>query len=226
VVALVPVFVAYAMVAVAASWVKLREHALLLAAAEARARQAALAARVRPHFLFNALNCIEELAAADPSAARLAVGRLARLLRAVLEASASPKARLSDEVRLVDDYLGIERIRFGARFSYSLDVADDVGHAEIPSTILLTLAENAVKHGIEAVAGDATIVLRARRAGSTIVLVLESPAPRERSSRAEHGTGYGLSDAKERLELAYAGRASLTLRIIDGTAHVELTLPG
>ena len=117
VVALVPVFLMYVLVATAGAWTRLREHALRAAAHEAHARQAALAARVRPHFLFNALNGIEELTDTDPTAARDAIGRLARLLRAVLEASAEPRARLADEARLVGDYLAIERLRFGERMT-------------------------------------------------------------------------------------------------------------
>jgi LytS/YehU family sensor histidine kinase len=201
-------------------------------AGEARARQAALAARIRPHFLFNALNCIEELTDTDPPAARLATGRLARLLRSVLQSSASPKGRLEDEVRLVDDYLGLERIRFGERLAYELDVAPEAAGRELPATVLLTLAENAVKHGCEAVPGPARISLRARLAadGALRVVVtspaLASPAsPAAARARAEPGTGYGLADVRERLALACGPGASCTLTTEGGEARVELVLP-
>jgi two-component system sensor histidine kinase AlgZ len=227
IVAMVPVFLAYALAATAGGWMRLREHALRVAANEARARQAALAARVRPHFLFNALNGIEELTDTDPAAARDAIGRLARLLRAVLEASAEPRARLGDEARLVDDYLAIERLRFGDRMAYDVIVPDALDDAEVPTTVLLTLAENAVKHGVEATPGDAKITIRADRAdGGGIAIAVVSPRGEGRAPRAAAGLGYGLEDVRERLALAYGGDATLTLREEDGRVHVELHLPG
>jgi hypothetical protein len=221
---LIPVYLAYALVGLGVSWAGMREHALRAEAAEARARQAALAARIRPHFLFNALNCIEELTDTDPPAARAAVGRLSRLLRAVLESSSAPLGSLDREVQLVDDYLGIEQIRFGDRFTYVLTVDPGAAGRTIPATVLLTLAENAVKHGVEAVRGPAQVRLSARvEEDGALRIGIEGPAaaPREGS-----GTGYGLADVRERLQLAYGGRASFTLRRDrEGTSDVELILP-
>jgi two-component system sensor histidine kinase AlgZ len=226
VIALVPVFLAYALVATAGAWMRLREHALRAAAHEARARQAALAARVRPHFLFNALNGIEELTALDPAAAREAIGGLARMLRAVLESSAEPRARLADEARLVEDYLAIERIRFGARMTYEIGIPRDLEDARVPSTALLTLAENAVKHGVEATRDRAKIALHARRSdrGGTRV-TMTGPKGAHPAPRSEAGLGYGLADVRERLALAYGGEATLTLREDEEEVHVELDLP-
>ncbi|HEY3447401.1 MAG TPA: histidine kinase [Myxococcales bacterium] len=227
-VGLVPVFLAYALAALAVQWARLREEALRAEAGEIRARQAALAARIRPHFLFNALNCIEELTDTDPPAARLATGRLARLLRSVLQSSASPKGRLEDEVRLVDDYLGLEKVRFGERLSYELDVAPDAAGLELPATVLLTLAENAVKHGCEAVPGAARIVLRAKVADGALRVTVTSPAastPAPAPTRAEPGTGYGLADVRERLLLAYGPGATCVLTTQGGESRVELVLP-
>jgi LytS/YehU family sensor histidine kinase len=132
-----------------------------------------------------------------------------------------------DEVRLVDDYLGIERIRFGERLSYTLDLPTEVADIEVPSTILLTLAENAVKHGVEATAESGSVELVVRRSpDARLIIALTSPAPVAPHSRAPRGTGYGLSDVNERLELAYGGRATLTLRVAEGQARAELILPG
>lgn len=227
-VALVPVFLAYVLAALAVQWARVREEALRSEAGEAKARQAALAARIRPHFLFNALNCIEELTDTDPPAARLATGRLARLLRSVLQSSQAPKGRLEDEVKLVDDYLSLEKVRFGDRLTYELDVAPDAAGLQVPATVLLTLAENAVKHGCEAVPGPARIVLRAKVVdGSLRVTVaspaLPTPAP---TARTEPGAGYGLADVRERLLLAYGQGASCALTREKGEARVELVLPG
>jgi two-component system sensor histidine kinase AlgZ len=227
-VGLVPVYLAYALVGLGVEWAGLQEHALRAEAAEARARQAALAARIRPHFLFNALNCIEELTDTDPPAAREAVGRLARLLRAVLASSASPLGPLEREARLVEDYLGIEQIRFGARFSYALRVAPEAAGRLVPATVLLTLAENAVKHGVEQVPGPVHIALEALlEPGDRLRIRLSGPAAPGPAASAEPSAGYGLADVRERLALAYAGRASFALdRSQEGESHVELIVPG
>jgi two-component system sensor histidine kinase AlgZ len=223
VVALVPVFLAYALVAVAVEWAALREHALRAEANEARARQAALAARIRPHFLFNALNCIEQLADTDPAAARLAVGRLSRLLHAVLDASQRAESTLASELALVDDYLGIEQIRFGARFQYALHSEPGLD-LRLPSTVLLTLAENAIKHGVERVPGEVRVSLHAERSadGRARITVV---SPHARSREATRGSGYGLGDVRERLALAHGEHASLRLEEREGEVHVELALP-
>ena len=221
-VALVPVFLAYALATMVRQWAQAREQALLAKVSESRARHAALVARVRPHFLFNALNCIEELTDTDPPAARRAVGRLAHVLRSVLVSSTAPTARLVDEARLVDDYLGIEQIRFGARFRYDLRVSPQAALRMLPATVLLTLAENAVKHGCEITPGPVHLELNATiREGHLVVSISgpDAPAPEAR------GTGYGLADVQERLELAYGNRAHFQLSTADGRSRVELVLP-
>ncbi len=223
-VGLLPVFLAYALVALAAQWAELRAHALRVEVNEARARQAALAARIRPHFLFNALNVIEELTDTEPKAAREAVGRLSRLLRSVLEASARPKNPLVEEVRRVEDYLGLERVRFGARLTYALRLPPELVAEEVPSTVLLTLVENAVKHGVETVRGPVSVEVQVRKEPDALVIVVLGPAPG--GPPAREGAGYGLADVRERLELAYGGRASLSLTTSEGVSRVEVVLPG
>ena len=273
-VGLAPVFLAYALVGLGVEWSDMRALALRAEAEEARARQAALTARIRPHFLFNALNCIEELTDTDPSAAREAVGRLSRLLRAVLTSSSAPLGSLDREARLVDDYLGIERLRFGPRFTYALRVGPEAAERRVPGTVLLTLAENAVKHGVEQVPGPVHVELEARvEPDGRLRLVLSGPAAPARvgvdkgcgsygaadepepwplcSRRARLGKpegcmeagarakrhrskgaapvdkgGYGLADVRERLALAYGGRASFVFaRDQEGKSHVELIVP-
>jgi len=225
-VALVPVFLAYGLVALGVQWAGLREHALRVEANETRARQAALAARIRPHFLFNALTCIEELTDTDTKAAREAVGQLARLLRAVLRASEAPKGVLEDELRLVSDYLAIERLRFGERFRCELRLAPEVARCEVPATVLLTLAENAVKHGIETTRGPALLRVEAGpRPGGGLRVLVASPFNEAQSPRIDPGIGYGLADVRERLALLYRDRAEVQLRFEEGEGRVELVLP-
>ncbi len=221
-VAMIPVFLAYGLATMVVQWARFREQALLASVSEVRARHAALAARIRPHFLFNALNCIEELTELDPPGARIAVGRLANLFRAVLKSSAEITARVEDEIRLVEDYLGIEQIRLGQRFRYTIRLSPEASTARLPGTILLTLAENAMKHGCEATPGPVELEFVAEASDGRLHLSISGPAA---PASPERGTGYGLSDVRERLALAYGDRASLTLTTAGGRSRVDVITP-
>lgn len=221
-VALIPVLLAYSLATMVVQWARFREQALLASISEIRARHAALAARIRPHFLFNALNCIEELTELDPPAARIAVGRLANLFRAILKSSADITARVEDEIHLVEDYLSIEQIRLGHRFRYTIRVSPEASTAKLPGTILLTLAENAMKHGCEATPGPVELEIVAEVLDGHLQLSISGPAA---PASPERGTGYGLSDVRERLELAYGDRASLTLTTVEGRSRVDVIIP-
>jgi hypothetical protein len=224
--ALVPAFLAYALISMTATWQEARQCALRAESSEARARQEALAARIRPHFLFNALNCIEELTDTQPASARIAVAQLARLLRSVLNASASPMSKLEDELRLVDDYLSLEKLRFGPRFTYDLPSIDGLSQQQMPSTILLTLAENAVKHGVEQRSGQVEVQIAIDCAkGRPTKISIKSPTGRGDSKRLEAGTGYGLHDVRERLFLAYGNQSELRIEREEESTLVEFVVP-
>lgn len=223
---LLPIFLAYALLSMTSTWHETRQQVLRSESSEARARQEALAARIRPHFLFNALNCIEELTDSDPAAARIAVGQLSRLLRSVLTASAAPLSKLADELRLVDDYLALEQLRFGSRFSYDLPLESAFSELRLPSTILLTLAENAVKHGVECTPGPVRVKVELVPTDDQhLRIAVLSPHASGPSPRLEAGTGYGLTDVRERLALAFKNNSSLQMKHDGENTIVEFTVP-
>jgi sensor histidine kinase YesM len=119
---------------------------------EAEARRAAIEAqlaslesRVQPHFLFNTLNSIASLIPTDPRGAERMTAQLASLLRSSLDAANMPLVPLADEVRIVRDYLDIERVRFGQRMQPDLAIDPGVESALVPRFSLQTLVENSVK---------------------------------------------------------------------------------
>ena len=135
-----------------------RQRALGLAT---EARLASLESRVRPHFLFNALNSAIALIPEDPRRAEDVLARLAGLLRFSLDA-APATVSLGDELRVVVDYLEIERVRFGERLRYDIDVPDELRGAAIPAFSVQTLVENSVKYAVSARKAGARIAVRAR----------------------------------------------------------------
>ena len=122
-----------------------RERALKLAT---EAQLASLESRIHPHFLFNTLNSISSLIPEDPARAERLVEQMAALLRFSLDANQSGLVPLASELKIVADYLEIERARFGDRLRYQIDVPGDLAESRIPPLALQTLVENSVKYAI------------------------------------------------------------------------------
>ena len=114
----------------------------------AEAQLASIESRVQPHFLFNTLNSIAALVHDDPAGAERMTGQLAALLRSSLDSTATPLVPLDEELRVVRDYLDIERVRFGDRLRYSVDVRRRRGPKLVPRMALQTLVENSVKYAV------------------------------------------------------------------------------
>ena len=196
---------------------------------EARARKlaieaqlASLESRVHPHFLFNTLNSIAELVHDDPAAAERVVGQLARLLRSSLDSGATPLVPLEQELRLVRDYLEIERVRFGDRLRYTIDAPADLSSLPVPRLALQTLVENSVKYAVSARRGGASLVVRAIRADGGVRLEVKDDGPG--FDAANTPAGHGLALVRERLAMTFGARASLTIDSRPGTTAVAIDL--
>ncbi len=140
-----------------------REKALVRQSAEAQL--AALRAQINPHFLFNTLNTIAALIEEKPREAEGTVERLARIFRYILQTGSRTFVPLADEARLVEDYLAIEQVRFGAKLRIERDWDPALMDLPVPAFAVQTLVENAVKHGIERKRGGGTLTLASRRHG-------------------------------------------------------------
>src|SRR5437868_2345148 len=119
--------------------------------------------QLQPHFLFNAFNSISALMHRDVNAADEMLTELGGLLRATLKGDSVLKGRLGDELALLKAYLDIERIRFGSRLRYSIDVPAELEDVGVPSLILQPIVENAIIHGIAARLRPGFIEIHARR---------------------------------------------------------------
>src|SRR5215813_7175055 len=126
------------------------------------ARLASLESRVQPHFLFNTLNSIAALIPQDPTGAERMTGQLASLLRSSLDTAATPLVPLEHELKIVKNYLDIERVRFGDRLAYEFQVDPGVTELAVPRLSLQTLVENSVKYAVSPSRTGATIWIRAR----------------------------------------------------------------
>jgi sensor histidine kinase YesM len=189
----------------------------------ADARLAALSMELQPHFLFNTLNAISTLVHSDPDAADRMIARLSALLRRTLEAGRLPIASLDEEMELLDLYLDIQRLRFGARLSITVDVTADLRDARVPRLLLQPLVENALNHGLAPKTGPVALWLSASRDGGQLVLTVRDDGVGLDASWRE---GTGLSNTRSRLDQLYPSAFTLTLtRPNNGGTLVRITLP-
>jgi signal transduction histidine kinase len=194
---------------------------------EAELRLSVLAAQVEPHFLFNTLAGVRSAITTDPGRASEMIDRLTDYLRAAiprLRSDGGAEATLGSQVEIVRAYLGLMRTRM-PRMDFAIDLAAELEHLPFPPLMLISLAENAVKHGVEPKIGPARIELRARRLedGRLQVSVADDGAG---FGSGTTGSGLGLANIRERLAQMFGDRASLELRARpEGGVMVTLTLP-
>ncbi len=195
---LVGVAVAGAAVA-GACWAWLDQRARRWQPADTRARLAELQSRIRPHFLFNALNTALALVRVDPARAEGVLEDLAQLFRVAL-ADVGASVSLDEEIHLAQRYLAIEQIRYGARLAVSWDIDPRVGSARVPPLVLQPLVENAVRHGVEPSLEGARLWVQASvRRGQAVVLVSNTVG----QTPSTPGHGMALRNVRERLRLLH-----------------------
>lgn len=185
---------------------KMQDHLHRTQESATEARLASLESRVRPHFLFNALNSAIALIPEDPRRAEDVLERLSTLLRSSLDAQARV-VTLGAEVRVVTDYLEIERVRFGDRLAYTIDVPAELHACEVPAFSLQTLVENSVKYAVSTRAAGARIELEARRDGDQLQIQISDDGPG--FSGDIWKVGHGLDVLRSRLDALYGTRAKL-----------------
>ncbi len=191
---------------------------------ELRAKQAdldLLRARVNPHFLFNTLNTATALLHAAPHQAEQVLLDLADLFRAAL--SEQGDTSLEKEVELTRHYLQIESLRLGDRLQVDWDLPAALPAAQLPALSLQTLVENAVRHGIEPLAGGGELRIALSADVGGIVLRVENPLTPAREDTGGHQVG--LAATRARIESATSGRGSLATREEDGRFIAEIRLP-
>jgi glucose-6-phosphate-specific signal transduction histidine kinase len=180
----------------------------------------ALEAQVNPHFLFNSLNTIRGLIVEDAGVAQDMVTRLANILRYNLEREKSSTVPLQREIEIVADYLAIESIRFDDRLTVRLEIQPAAAQAQVPSMLVQTLVENAVKHGIGARTDGGEILIRAFLRDRALILEIVNSG--QLTAPNTHSTQIGLINARERLRLLYGDRATLLLENRDAATVAAL----
>ena len=189
----------------------------------AEAQLASLESRIDPHFLFNTLNSVSELVHENPAAAERVVGQLASLMRSSLDRGALALVPLAQELDFVRKYLDIERVRFGDRLRYTIDVPPALGSALVPRLSLQTLVENSVKYAASPRREGASVAVQAAAGnGQVHIDVIDNGPGFDPSSSL---AGHGLALLRARLAIQFGDRAALRIASKPGHTVATLDLP-
>jgi sensor histidine kinase YesM len=185
-----------------------------------------LRAQIEPHFLFNTLGAVQQLAQhGAPRAAEL-TGNLIDFLRSSMRDMRSDQVTLATEFGLVESYLKVMRVRLGERLRFTVELPRALDEVRLPSMILLTLVENAIKHGIEPALRGGEVIVLAEAQGATVrIQVQDTGVGMSTIPEPDGGGGTGLDNVRHRLRLAYGEAAGLRLR--DGAPGLiaDVTIP-
>jgi two-component system, LytTR family, sensor kinase len=210
---------------------KLEEQGRLLL----EARLDALQRQINPHFLFNTLNSITSLVRSEPELAREMVVKLANILRVLLK-EREAFLPLREELQFTDDYLDIEVVRFGSKLKVVKEIAEETLDIVVPGMLLQPLIENSIKHGLEPRISGGTVTLRSRiTAGGRLMVEVEDDGvgigPERNdaslvSGLVRPGTGIGVRNVRERMEVLYGDLATVEINSRPGRGtKVTLMMP-
>ena len=183
------------------------------------ARLDALQRQINPHFLFNTLNSITSLVRSQPELAREMIVKLANILRVLLK-DREAFVPFSEELAFTDDYLDIEVVRFGSKLRVVKEIAEETLSIVVPSMLLQPLIENSIKHGLEPRIGGGTVTLRSRIVDDRLELEIEDDgvgmapdrdAASPVSGLVRPGTGIGMRNVRERMEVLYGHEAEVSI---------------
>jgi two-component system LytT family sensor kinase len=210
---------------------KLEEQGRLLL----EARLDALQRQINPHFLFNTLNSITSLVRSQPELAREMIVKLANILRVLLK-DREAFVPFSEELAFTDDYLDIEVVRFGEKLKVVKEIAEDTLHVVVPGMLLQPLIENSIKHGLEPRISGGTVTLRSRITDEGMLrieveddgvgMAAEHNAASPVSGLVPPGTGIGVKNVRERMEVLYGDLAKVEMNSRPGRGtKVTLLMP-
>jgi sensor histidine kinase YesM len=189
----------------------------------AEARFASLESRVHPHFLFNTLNSISQLVREDPAQAERTIERLAALLRFSLDSEVTGVVTLSEELGIVRAYLEIEKVRFGDRLRYGIEIEPQAEEQTVPALSIQTLVENSVKYAVGARREGAEISVRAFVRDGQLRIEVSDDGPGFDPSTSVK-PGHGLDLVQRRLAALFGSSASLEMTVRDGRTLVVISI--
>ena len=203
-------------------WIKSTEKMQELEQQAAKSELQALRSQIQPHFLFNMLNSINTLLYIDPEKASYTLTKLSDFLRHLLYQSHEERVFLSSELRFLSDFLSLEAMRRDD-FTYEITYNEkNIQGIQLPPNILLILAENAVKHSIDALA-PTYIYMKCEQKEGWLHFSVRNSVPLQPNPQQKF-SGIGLTNLRRRLELLYDDRFKLLQEALPQEYIVTLVL--
>ncbi len=180
-----------------------------------------LKTQLNPHFLFNALNSIKALVIINPEQSRDAIVKLSELLRFTLQYGKERLIPIKDEITEVRKYLELEQLRFGKRLIAEYSIDENSLSQTVPPAIVLTLAENAVKHGVTKEIEDSIIVVSSLIENNNLVVKVKNNG----HYKPTDTTGIGLKHITKRLDEIFQGKAVFSVYQEDKNVVAAIKIP-
>jgi sensor histidine kinase YesM len=206
------------------NWYLKQKEAAQIAREKLNAELQLLKAQVHPHFLFNTLNNIYSFIINDSPVALDALDKLSTLLNYIIYQCEQPLVQLDRELKMVRDYIDIEKIRYGESFNMNFRVQGNTKDKMITPLLLIPFLENSYKHGASQMLTHPWINLDISIEDNALYFNLSNNKP---TSEGDHGmaNGLGLKNVKQRLALLYPGTYSLDIREDLMSFAVSLKIP-
>jgi len=181
-----------------------------------------LKAQINPHFIFNGLNSISALTLTNPEKAQKMIIELSNFLRYGINKDVNQKTSLKEELKNIERYLAIEKIRFGDRLNYHHDINEDCLDLTLPNLILQPLFENVIKHGVNESIEEVEIKLTACCENGQLQITIGNSFD---TFNKVKGEGVGLKNIKQRLTLVYNLIGLMKIQTSENIFTVNLTIP-
>ncbi len=176
-----------------------------------QARINMMEAQIEPHFLFNTLATVKRLYRTEPVDGAQVMGRLKAYLEAALPQIRHGLPTLASELELVRNYLGILQVRMGPRLEFSIDAPAHPILIPLPAMLLVTLVENAIKHGLNPSAKGGSIAIEVFELTDRVAVEVRDDGVGFQVDAGTGGSGIGLANIRSRLAALYGANASLIL---------------
>lgn len=167
-----------------------------------------LRSQLNPHFVFNALNSIRALVYENPTKAQQSITQLSNLLRNSLLADRRKTVELREEMKTVEDYLALEKVRYEERLTSRIELDGRTLFWQVPPMMLQTLVENAIKHGVSTAIGGGFIEVKSMIVADKLHIIIRNTGV---LGDKEASGGFGLANTAQRLELLYGPEAAFQI---------------
>ena len=182
-----------------------------------------LKSQLNPHFIFNSMNSIRALINEDPFLAKEAITQLSNVLRNSLLMGTKKLISLGDEMKLVNDYLGLEKTRFEERLTIKRNIEENTEKFLLPPLMLQTLVENGIKHGTSKLPEGGTIEINTLMEKGKLKIIIYNSGVYDKSIKPD--TGFGLVNTIQRLKLIYGESAKFQIVNEDNRVKTTLLIP-